>query len=137
MNFKPTQHARSLPVVQMTALIDILFVILSFFMALFLNFNFESELNISVPQAKASMESKMAAEEIVINVGKEGRVVVNQKTMSIEELESLLKKTAELYPGQAVILRADQKAYHEYVVRVLDACAKAKIWNVSFATTKE
>jgi biopolymer transport protein ExbD len=121
----------------MTALIDILFVILSFFMAVFLNFNFESELNISVPQAKASIESKMAAEEIVINVGKEGRVVVNQKTMTIEELEALLKKTADLYPGQAVILRADQKAYHEYVVRVLDACAKAKIWNVSFATTKE
>lgn len=137
MNFKPSQHARSLPVIQMTALIDILFVILSFFMAVFLNFNFESELNISVPQAKASIESKMAAEEIVINVGKEGRVVVNQKTMTIEELEALLRKTAELYPGQAVILRADQKAYHEYVVRVLDACAKAKIWNVSFATTKE
>jgi biopolymer transport protein ExbD len=137
MNFRPREYTKPLPVVQMTALIDILFISLSFFMAMFLNFNFESELNISVPQAKSSLETKMAAEEIVINIGKEGQVVVNQKPMSIDDLESLLKRTADLYPSQAVILRADQKTYHGHVVRVLDACAKAKIWNVSFATTKE
>jgi biopolymer transport protein ExbD len=75
-------------------------------------------------------------DEIVINVLKDGDVVVNQKKVTIDELSALLKKTAELYPGQAVVLRADQKTYHQHVVRVLDVCAKAKIWNISFATTK-
>lgn len=137
INFKQNEYIKPLPVVQMIPMIDVLFVTLSFFMALFLNFNFESELNISVPQAKAGVDSKMSPEEIVINISKDGTVVVNRKRVSLDQLGSLLKKTSELYPSQAVVLRADQKTYHENVVRILDACAKFKIWNISFATTKE
>lgn len=137
INFKQNEYIKPLPVVQMIPMIDVLFVTLSFFMALFLNFNFESELNISVPQAKAGVESKMSPEEIVINILKDGTVVVNRKRVSLDQLGSLLRKTSELYPSQAVVLRADQKTYHENVVRILDACAKSKIWNISFATTKE
>ncbi len=127
ISFKQNEYVKPLPVIQMIPMIDILFVTLSFFMALFLNFNFESELNISVPQAKAGVESKMSPEEIVINISKDGAVVVNRKRVSLDQLGSLLKKTSELYPGQAVVLRADQKTYHENVVRILDTCAKSKI----------
>ncbi len=137
INFKQHEYVRPLPIVQMIPLIDVLFVTLSFFMALFLNFNFESELNISVPQAKSGVESKISPEEIVINILKDGTVVVNRKKVSLEQLAVMLKKTSQLYPSQAVVLRADQKTYHENVVRILDACAKSNVWNISFATTKE
>ena len=135
-HFKPTEYSKSLPQIQVIPLIDILLVNLSFFMAMFLYFNFESQLGISVPQAAMSKESTPMTDEIVINVLKDGSVIVNQKKVSLDDLSVLLKKTSELYPGQAVVLRADQKTYHQHVVRVLDACAKAKIWNISFATTK-
>ncbi len=138
IEFKPNVYMKQdRPAVQMTSMIDIMFINLLFFMALFVYFHFETELNISVPKASASMESQISPEEIVVNIGREGDVIVNQRTMGFPELETLLKKTSALYPRQAVIVRADQKTYHEYVVRVLDACAKAKIWNISFATTKE
>jgi biopolymer transport protein ExbD len=137
ISFGQQERVRPMPALQMISLIDILFVTLAFFMALSLHFNFESELNISVPQAMSSADSRMAAEEIVINVLRDGAIVVNQKRMSIDDLSALLAKTAELYPGQAVVLRADQKTYHGHVVRVLDACARSKIWNISFATTRE
>ena len=137
INFKPTDHTKNLPTLQVIPLIDILLVNLSFFMAMFLYFNFEQQLNISVPQAAASKESLPLTEEIVINVMKGGEVVVNQKKLGLGELGALLERTAELNPGQAVVLRADQKTYHEVVVRVLDVCARSKIWNISFATTKE
>ena len=137
INFKQNEYVRPLPVIQMIPLIDILFINLSFFMALFLHFNFESELNIAVPQAQTGVESKISPEEVVINILKDGAIIVNRKRMSQDQLTSLLKRTAELYPSQAVVLRADQKTYHEHVVRVLDICAKSKIWNISFATTRE
>lgn len=137
INFKQNEYIKPLPIVQMIPLIDVLFVTLSFFMALFLNFNFESELNISVPQSKAGTESKITPEEIVINILRDGTVVVNRKKVTLDQLGALLKKTAELYPSQSVVLRADQKTYHQHVVQILDTCAKSKIWNVSFATTKE
>ena len=137
MNFQRTEYTRHLPAIQVIPLIDILLVNLSFFMAMFLYFNFESQLNIAVPQAVASQESLPVTDEIVINIDLDGNVIVNQKKMMLAELSALLKKTVELYPAQAVVIRADQKTYHQNVVRVLDACAKSKIWNISFATTKE
>ena len=137
MDFKPTEYVKPLPALQVVPLIDILLVNLCFFMAMFLYFNFEQQLGISVPQSTTSKESQPLSEEIVINVQKDGQVVVNQKMMSLQDLGALLQRTSELNPGQAVVLRADQKTYHEVVVHVLDVCAKAKIWNISFATTKE
>lgn len=137
IRFEPSEYVKQRPNIQMTSMIDIMFINLLFFMALFVYFHFETELNISVPKAATSTESPMNPEEIIINVTRDGNVVVNKKQLTVDALADLLKKTSELYPGQAVILRADQKTYHESVVRVLDACAKAKIWNISFATTKD
>lgn len=137
IQFEPSEYEKQRPVFQMTPMIDIMFLNLIFFMSLFVYFQFETELNISVPKAKESTEAKRTPGEIVINILQDGAVVVNQKKMSLEELGGILRKTSEWYPGQAVILRADQKTYHEHVVGVLDVCANAKIWNISFATTKE
>ena len=137
INFKPTSFEKQLPNLQVIPLIDILLVNLSFFMAMFLYFNFEGQLNIAVPKAAASVQSQASSQEIIINVLKEGDVVVGQKKMDLSELAALLRRTAGLYPSQAVILRADQKTYHERIIQVLDVCAKANIWNISFATTKD
>ncbi len=137
INFKPTDYTKALPNIQVIPLIDILLVNLSFFMTMFLYFNFESQLNIAVPQAASGKQSLSVFQEIVINIARNGTLVVNQKNLSLEDLRTLLVKTAKLYPGQAVVVRADQKTYHQHVVQVLDVCAKANIWNISFATTKE
>ena len=72
INFKPTDYTKNLPHIQVIPLIDILLVNLSFFMAMFLYFNFEQQLNISVPQANMSKESMPIAQEIVINISKDG-----------------------------------------------------------------
>ena len=137
MNFKQTDYQQNLPNIQMIPLIDVLLVNLSFFMSMFLYFNFELQLNIAVPRAASSTETTANSETFVINIARDGSVVVNQKKISLSELSGLLEKTARLYPGQAVILRADEKTYHERVVGVLDVCAKANIWIISFATSKE
>ncbi len=137
INFSPPTQLKERPAIQMTSMIDIMFINLLFFMALFVYFHFETELNVSVPKAKASTESQFSPEEMVINVLQDGTIVVNQKKITRNELEALLRKTAALYPSQSVILRADQRTYHQNVIGVLDACAKAKIWNISFATMKE
>ena len=137
ISFKRTDYEQHLPSIPMIPLIDILLVNLSFFMSMFLYFNFESQLNIAVPRAASSKESITSSETFVVNISRDGAVVVNQKKISLEELSALLNKTARLYPGQAVILRADEKTYHERVIQVLDVCAKANIWNISFATSKE
>ncbi|MCD4779185.1 MAG: biopolymer transporter ExbD [Candidatus Omnitrophica bacterium] len=125
------------PVIQMAPLVDIIFLTLVFFMTLSIFNQLESELNISVPKAKESKEAIRSPGEIIINVNKSGKVVVNQKELSTGDLQKMLKKIALLFPDQPVIIRADQETYHKYIVKVLDACASADIWNISFSTLKK
>lgn len=137
IRFDSSDNLKKRPEIQMTSMIDIMFINLLFFMALFVYFHFESELKVAVPKAKASTELNRPPGDIIINVLKDGSVYVNQKKRTLSELDELLKETSEIYAGQEVVIRADEKAYHEDVVRVLDVCADAKIWNISFATIKE
>jgi len=137
MKFDPSEYVKQRPAIQMTSMIDIMFINLLFFMALFVYFHFESDLKISVPKAKAAVELNRPPGEIIVNVTRDGLVFVNQKKLELSDLDALLKQASEIYPSQEVIIRADEKAYHEYVVGVLDVCAHANIWNISFATIKE
>ena len=74
INFKRNNHVKELPAIQLIPLIDILFVILSFFMAMFLQFNFESAFDISVPTSSAVTQAAAPAQEIIINIPKEGNI---------------------------------------------------------------
>jgi biopolymer transport protein ExbD len=46
----------------------------------------------------------------------------------------MLSSVARHFPGQPVLIRADRATAYEHVIRVLDLCRQADIWNVSFAT---
>src|SRR5690349_17096949 len=124
ISFRRNSYVRELPAIQLIPLIDVLFVILSFFMAMFLHFNFESSLDISVPTSSAAAQSALSPQEIIINISKEGDVVIGQKALDLSELGALLRRAVQVSPRQAVVVRADQKTYHERVIQVLDVCAK-------------
>jgi len=125
------------PVIHMAPLIDMVFIILIFFMTLSVFYQLESELSISVPKAKEAKATQRSPGEIVINILKDGTVIVNQQKLAHGELARMLQKISSLFPNQPVILRADEKTYHEHVIRVLDACASANIWNIAFSADKE
>lgn len=125
------------PVIQLAPLIDIVFLILVFFMALSVFTQQESELNITVPQSQESKKTMRTAGEIIINITKDGKIVVNQRALDDVQLEEMLMKVSSLFPNQPVIVRADEKAYHKYIVKVLDICARANIWNVAFSVSNE
>jgi biopolymer transport protein ExbD len=123
-------------VFQIAPMVDILLFLLVFFM---LTWNFsrnEAELDVKVPAAKEGKETRRPAGEVILNVKKDGGIVMNRRPMSSEELLDTLSRIAKLYPDQAVILRGDENVNYRYVVDVLDICRAANIWNVAFATSK-
>ena len=121
---------------QIAPMVDILLFLLVFFM---LTWNFsrnEAELDVKVPAAQEGKETRRPAGEGILNVKKDGGIVMNRRPMSSEELLDTLSRIAKLYPDQAVILRGDENVNYRYVVDVLDICRAANIWNVAFATSK-
>ena len=121
---------------QIAPMVDILLFLLVFFM---LTWNFsrnEAELDVKVPAAKEGKETRRPAGEVILNVKKDGGIVMNRRPMSSDELLETLSRIAKLYPDQAVILRGDENVDYRFVVDVLDICRAANIWNVAFATSK-
>jgi len=135
--YEVSEYQKLRPVVNIVPLIDILIFAVIFLMSFSLFNQQETEINISVPQASESKQSVRSPGEIIINIDKEGRFIVNQKNLNQTDLENMLMRVSNLFPDQSIIIRADENTIHKYVINALDACAKANIWNISFATQNE
>ena len=135
MNFRRHAEPRVLGFL-IAPMVDILMVLLVFFIV---TWNFalsENELDVRVPSAAKANEPQPYVGQVVINVKANGTIVVNRQQKTVRELLDQLKKLAQLYPDQAVIVRGDEAVDYKHIVQVLDICRQADIWNVAFATGK-
>jgi biopolymer transport protein ExbD len=135
MNFRSNQAAAR-GEMQMAPMIDIVFLLLIFFIVTWNYARFETELNISVPAAEEGQDPQRSIGEIIVNVREDGVIVVLSQELTEEQLLGRLSELAAVYRDQAVILRGDSKTSYEDIVKVLDICQKAGIWNVAFATRR-
>lgn len=135
MNFRKNVHPERI-VFQIAPMVDILLFLLVFFI---MTWNFarnEAELDVKVPSAREGKENRRPVGEVILNVRKDGQIVMNRKVMTPEALKEALTRVAKLYPDQAVVLRGDENVGYKDVVGVLDICRAANIWNVAFATNR-
>jgi biopolymer transport protein ExbD len=121
---------------QLAPMIDIVFLLLIFFIVTWSYARFETELDISVPAAEEGQDPKRTVGEIIVNVREDGTIVLNAITITEEELLGKLQRIAAVHKDQAVILRGDSEATYNHIIKVLDICQKAGIWNVAFATSR-
>jgi len=123
--------------IQMAPLIDIVFLTLIFFVTVVTYANMESEVDITLPTASTAVDTQRSQGEIFINLRDDGRIVLNNREMDLEELQTVLNRVAELFPGGSVIIRGDSNAALGNAIGILNCCRKADISNVSFAALPE
>ncbi len=121
---------------QIAPMIDIVFLLLIFFLVTWNFARYETELDVKVPSAQEGKETRRSVGEVILNVKRDGSFVVNRRTLDREELRELLVKLTQNYPDQAVVLRGDRDVGYHHIVEALDVCRAANIWNVAFATGK-
>lgn len=134
MNFR--KRITALPQFQMTAMMDIVFLLLCFFVTSSVFSQWEYEVDLTLPSAKSAGTSTRLPGEIILNVAQDGAVSVNQRVFRGEDLDKLLKQVSGYLPGQPVIIRADVDTAYGAFMRVVDACRLAGITNLSLATTE-
>jgi biopolymer transport protein ExbD len=132
--------------IPMAPLIDIVFLTLVFFMVTSVYSVLETEMAVNLPTADEAVQAERVPGEIIINLlspedarladGEVRDIVVNERAMTLAELEAVLDRVSRHFPGGGVIIRGDAQARHGRVVQVLDACSKADIQNISFATVR-
>ena len=117
-------------------MIDVVFLLLIFFIVLWNYARFETEIDISVPAASAGENPERTIGEIVVNVKKEGGIIIEGIERTELETLEMFKSIVAAYPDQALILRGDKEASFDHIVKVLNLCKEANIWNISFATSQ-
>ena len=122
------------PALALTSMLDVIFLLLCFFVTVSVFSQWESEISIKLPNAKTAEAPERLPGEIIVNLAKDGGVSVSSVKLSREELGARLAKVAKFYPGQPVIIRADKEVRYETLVKLIDTCRASDIWNFSLAT---
>ena len=131
LNLRP----RTQPEVNLTSLIDVVFLLLIFFMVS-TTFVRESELEIRLPDSTSEVMST-DSESLEIAIDADGRFAVNGSVLDSSErgvLREALIEYATQDPSQLVLLRADEFTPHRYVVRAMDVLAQIGMTRMSIAT---
>ena len=134
MNFRSQQHQQAHNGMNLVPLIDVLFILLIFFIVTFAMARFETELNVSVPAADKAEASARSRGELVVNVRQDGTIVMNSIILDENSLLTRLSEVGRVDRKRAVIIRGDKLANFEGIVKVLSVIHKAGLFHVSFAT---
>jgi biopolymer transport protein ExbD len=118
--------------INLTPMVDVVFLLLIFFLAATTFANEEVQLDLRLPQAKSG-QSGRPEKPLVVNVLADGRLHVDGREVSFEALRQKLQSAGERNAEQSVLVRGDQQAQFGLGVQVLDACRLAKIKKVDFA----
>jgi len=113
--------------IEMTPMIDMVFLLLIFFLVATTFHQTEREMQIALPFASSSAPISTMLQELIVNVDAEGGIIVAGKAMLPEDLEALVKEAAATNPDQKVTVRGDRKVAYAGIVRVLDICKGAGI----------
>lgn len=119
----------------LTPLIDCVFLLLIFFLVATKFAEEERELDVVLPQASEAQPLTVRPREMFINIDKAGRYYMTGKILALAELQTVLDTAYANNPGrQSVIIRADRRAAWEFVVAAMNACNKAKIRDYKVST---
>lgn len=119
---------------QLTSVMDVIFLLLCFFITSSVFSQWETEVSIALPTAKSATVPGRMPGEIILNLNEKGDVSINGRVLSLAEVTERLKRIAAVYPGQPVVIRADKSVQYDRLMGLIDACRTADVWNFSLAT---
>jgi len=113
--------------IELTPMIDCVFLLLIFFLVATTFHQSEREMQIALPEAEAGAPISLSLREIVINVDASGALIVGGRETTPEELREIVEQAVSANPEQKVTVRGDRTTPYANVVRALDVCKSAGI----------
>ena len=119
-------------VINLTPLIDVVFLLLVFFLVATTFADDEVEMDLELPEAR-NAEGQADEHLIVINIAEDGTIKVDGRPVTAAALEQKLLAAAERNKDQEVLIRGDTRVELGRVVNAFDACLAASLRHVSIA----
>ena len=128
------------PEFQIAPMIDILLVLLVFFMSIATEQVLQVNKEVILPMAKEAKEpdGKNKKSELMLNLtwnelSNTGAIIVDERHIEPSDLQELIRKKKEINPELRVVIRADKNAKYQYVRSIMVAMGQAGVPNVTFS----
>ena len=128
------------PKAEMTPMIDVVFQLIIFFVVT-LKMSDDKDKDIKLADGKNGIvltQDELPPSQLTIDVAKSGRVSMSNITMSDAMIVDAVKKRVTAYGTEfPCMIRADKNTPHRFVAKVMNLCAAAGMWKVSFVAIQE
>lgn len=125
------------PQLNLTPMIDVVVQLVIFFMVGTQFIDKERKVDIALPLVSQAAPLTETPDEIVINVSRDGEILLHSKAVTPIELKAQLQEAKTRYAQQAVVIRGDKDCIYQQVMTVVDVCKQAGIDNLQVATRVE
>ncbi len=119
--------------VELLPLIDVMFLLVAFFMAISISMVMQKGIFVDLSPAKTADSSLSEEYALVISLDAQGEFFLNKEKLSIAELEETLVHNGEKDKDRPVIINADKAVRHERVIQALDLVRNSGLHNVIFS----
>jgi len=128
-------HPRPRPplILELTPLIDVVFLLLIFFMVSTTFVNQPSALEVDLPQSSAP-EMIVEGDDVGITLTADGRVFVDGEGVTMDQLRGELRRLAQQAPTTQVVLRGDKGLEYQRLIDVMSIAHELGLTNFSLAT---
>ena len=131
---QPQQPARrSVP---LASLLDVMFLLLIFFVTTSNFREVEQQLDVNLPAAQAAQTAQPHSTEVVINVKADGSMTVANSVLDEKELYSLLRELVVQFPNEKVIIRGDKDVPYQHIVTAMDTASLAGIKDIRLSAVR-
>ncbi len=111
-----------------TPLIDVVFLLLIFFLVSSRFSEEERELDLNLPSVSEALPASAQPNELVINVDKDGRYFIDGGFRQVEQVEQILRRAQSNNPlSQSVVIRGDKQADWDSIITAMNLCRKVGI----------
>ena len=137
MSFK-IQKGKALDSLNLTPLIDVVFLLLIFFLVATQFSQDDQQLPIKLPSAQSAVPMTIEPEELVVHIAQDSTMMVRGQGVDIATLEGILRQALADNPvQQTVVLRGDKRVEFQTIVSLVDLCNRLKIPSYRFTTASE
>jgi len=134
MDFSRKTRGKEPPVVNLTSLIDVVLLLLIFFM-ISTTFVLSPGLKVDLPESSAE-EIVQEEKDIIVVVTVDDEIFIGEDRMTSDSLTEKLREFKDEYPDSNLIIQADEGASHGAVVVVMDSAKRTGFSKLSIATVK-
>ena len=120
-------HQDELPELNLTPMIDVVFLLIIFFMVGTKFADMERNVQLEVPRVSRLGAMTNAPDKRVVSVYRDGTILLDEQRVTLDDLGGQLRSVTQQYPELGVIVRGDAEGCFQNVASVLTACREAGI----------